>query len=557
MNDQPTFLRFPLSIRRKIYRLCSLTRPCPIDFNFEGERQRWIEVARATNPLAIAQCCQYQQLRSQARLTIGFPLSPDLQCFCPPLPHQLLYVCRGVYNEVISLLYGENQFKVSPTKNDLSNHNLEVLWTLNPIIWGLIRALHIGLTESGPSLFAVPTNLPEARMVDGRSARGSKLIREFANLSEHIAGHIPASRMRFSLNCIVNDTKTGTQITEPLQRLPPMLAAAVCLSPTPKDGFLKQLARTSARALTGESKDYQESQKAATSWNDLPKELRLNILSCTDLAVQWSHSHDTFSQTDGFEVEAGKLAPRAFKCCLNCTSTLSTCCCPSVHGAYSTTCTCPALPVALFRTSRLMHAEATLVFYSQNRFILRDDFAATKRFLIGLSPAALHHLRTLDMKISFQQLYNMRVPHSQVARDWADLVATVASLLSIPTLWLSIDAGHMRTDMISLNDDGDHYYAWLRPAYAQLFEPLYQQLKGKGLQKFHVFLCWWLEYETLAEKEVMGSGYQSEAEGKLSWQERNPWFPHSQRLLVKRRPVAFSLGHVDQTDPPPAGTPSF
>ena len=110
-----------------------------------------------------------------------------------------------------------------------------------------------------------------------------------------------------------------------------------------------------------------------------------------------------------------------------------------------------------------MHAEATLVFHTQNRFIFRGDFAATKRFLIGLSPAALHHQRTLDMEISFQQLYNMKVPQSQVARDWANLVATVASLLSIPKLWLSIDAGPMRNDMISLNDEGDHDYAWLRP----------------------------------------------------------------------------------------------
>ena len=167
---------------------------------------------------------------------------------------------------------------------------------------GLMMALHIGLTESGPSTFAVPTKRPEAGTVDGRSARGSTLIREFAALNEHIAGHNPASRIRSSLRCIVNDTQTGTQITEPLQRLPPMLAATICLSHTLKDRFLRELARMSAQALTAESKDYRESQKAATSWNDLPKELRLNILSCTDLAVQWPHSHDTFSETDGFEI---------------------------------------------------------------------------------------------------------------------------------------------------------------------------------------------------------------------------------------------------------------
>ncbi|KAK3167472.1 hypothetical protein OEA41_010599 [Lepraria neglecta] len=74
-------------------------------------------------------------------------------------------------------------------------------------------------------------------------------------------------------------------------------------------------------------------------------------------------------------------------------------------------------------------------------------------------------------------------------------------------------------------------YAWLHTSYAHLFNPLYQQLKDTALKKFHVFLCWFLDYEAAVEREVIGPGYQRGVEGKPQWRERNPWYPHVQGML--------------------------
>lgn len=71
-----------------------------------------------------------------------------------------------------------------------------------------------------------------------------------------------------------------------------------------------------------------------------------------------------------------------------------------------------------------------------------------------------------------------------------------------------------------MNDQNDYDYAWLHTAYAQLFAPLHQQLRDRGLREFHVLLSWWLEYEIVAERAVMGSGYDSGSEGKMDFSRR-------------------------------------
>lgn len=122
----------------------------------------------------------------------------------------------------------------------------------------------------------------------------------------------------------------------------------------------------------------------------------------------------------------------------------------------------------------------------------------------------------------------MQDPNSDAANDWATLLASVASLLQMPKLWLSIDAGGFRDSFEFLNNNGHHDYSWIRTAYTTLFGPLYVHLsKDRRPEKFHVFLCWFTEEEAKAEKEVMGGEYDSVAEGKVVWRVRQPAFPHS------------------------------
>lgn len=315
-----------------------------------------------------------------------------------------------------------------------------------------------------------------------------------------------------------------------------MAELAICLGADPDDKALKGVARRAALWLTAKDRESETQQISSRSWNGLPKEIRLDILSRTNLVDRyWSSNKNGPLRRDGFQIESGKLVLRAQVCCQSCSSTLSICSCPTLQAAFSTTCICPAVPGALLRVSKLLYSESTEVFFSRNRFIISGDFAATRRFLLDLPPVVVPHLRIVDLEISFRQLHDMRNSDSQTAWDWEELVASVASLLQLPKLWLSIDAGDMREVILATDDQGAEDDAWLHTSYTKIFNPLYQHLRGAGLRKFHVFLCWWPHYEALAEREVMGSGYESSTEGKPSWIERMPSYPHVDQLRRERR----------------------
>lgn len=515
MDNSPTFLKLPLSIRIKIYRLCDIVRPCPIDLNFEGVRRRWIAIERATRHPDTVRVCRYQQLRRTARRGPQPDYPSGLRCFCPSLPYHLLYASHAMYDEIMPLLYGENGFRVSPWKDDSPEHPLKVLWTLSSDAWKCIKSLHIGFTETKPSQYA---DHPGIETIDVKTTAGSILMREWSALIEHLADRTPPLSMRLGFNCMVKDVDSGAQYIKPLERLPPMIDAAVCLSPNPNHTALKKLAKTAVLELTRKAQHHRTPQKQNLSWNQLPRETRYAILGYTDLVARLSPDFSYLVSRDRFEIEAGNLVPRATLCCVKCTPTLSTCYCPSKRAAFSDTCICPTTPVALFSSSRLMHSDATFVFFSQNCFTFTGDFSATRRWIFNLPPIYLQHLRTVELEVTFEQLYRgIRNPDTQVARDWAALITSVASLLQLPKLWLIINAGPMRDILLEMDDQGDYDYAWLHTAYAQLFGPLRQQLRGRGLRRFYVLLGWWIEYETIGERAVMGPDYDSQSEGKLEF----------------------------------------
>ena len=83
----------------------------------------------------------------------------------------------------------------------------------------------------------------------------------------------------------------------------------------------------------------------------------------------------------------------------------------------------------------------------------------------------------------------------------------------------------MRNEMMSLNNDEDHDYAWSYISYVKLSNPLYQHLRGARLRRLHVFRCWWDDLEAIVENRVMGLEYESNAKGKPSLTERYPRYP--------------------------------
>ena len=533
-----TLLLLPIKIRIKIYSYCGLIRPCPIDLNIESVRQRWSAHDLATRYMGGLKIhyCQYTMIRSTTGSSHFDPdLPPGLECFCPSLPHQLLRVSRAMHLEAETVLYGMNQFKVS---RYLPGDNLKVLRALNPRVWLLLSSLHISLSEVPPSIPVIRKH--ECETIDIHGMAGWQTLQKWVAVCQDILSHVPAHWLRFSLSCNVKDIGTAREIVAPLSGLPPMSELSICLAADPTRREIQEIARDAISRLTQREMQMEPKTAAPRSsspcWTSLPKELRLDILSRTDLVDHFhlakpSYSHYYHNRRHGFEIKAGELLPRTKHCCHNCTPTLATCTCTPIHAAFSTSCTCAIVPASLFSVSRDMSADATLTFFSRNRFILSGDFAANTHFvqcILAHNVIAISCIRRLDLEISYQQLYDMQDPNSDAANDWATLVASVASLLQMPRLWLSIDAGGFRDSLEFLNNNGHHDYSWIHTAYAALFAPLYVHLSNnRRPEKFHIFLCWFTEEEAKAEKEVMGGEYDSVAEGKVVWRVRHPAFPHS------------------------------
>ena len=255
----------------------------------------------------------------------------------------------------------------------------------------------------------------------------------------------------------------------------------------------------------------------ARSWNDLPKEIRIKILESTHLVRHWDWTW-CWAGSDGANVLDGRLQfPEEHD--NDCTHTPA-----AGHGH----CPCTVgywipFPAALFRVSRQMRDEAREVFYSRNRFVFKGSLVESAHFLDNLPATARALIRKVDLGLSFEQLWDMGDPDSQAFQEWKLLIRIIQARLPLHNLWLSVDAGSLAQELIELNNDGDQDYAWLRTAYYHIFGPL---RRLKGLKKFHVFLSWSLAYEAVAEKEIMGSNYESKAEGKIPYEVRDLDCPH-------------------------------
>ena len=513
LNSPVNFLHLPQNVRNKVYRLLRIKRPCHIDLLLESRRRRWMKDPRVREIFN-------QVMRTPSRYRCHIILERArglrykegskvrLECFCPPLPLHLLYVCRTFYKDIVPLLYGDNTFKLRGRENDKLD-NSRIIWTLSSQAWASMRSLHIGINDGGRS----PT-----QALDGNSPHGRRVVKEWNAICRHLGARVSPSRMKLCVSCQVDDINTARQIVRPLKKFPLLRGSAIYLNHDRQKEALGSIAKTTALELMGVNLHPRLNQ----SWDDLPKEIRVKTLEYTGLVRCWEGS---LVSSDEVNVRNNGFHLGSHECCMKCTDTLSVCCCPARSASFSDKCTYDPFPSALFSVSKRMRDDATEVFYSRNRFVFRDDFSATSRFLVSLPDTTLAHIRDIDLEFSCDEVLsaNTSRPGSQVAREWQRLVMVIRDRLPLQKLWLSINLGDMWQELLELDYEGGHDYGWLRTEYQQIIRPLRQL---KGLKKFHVFLSWFLNYEADAEKEVMGPDYDSAAEGKLPYRLRHFRFPH-------------------------------
>jgi hypothetical protein len=194
------------------------------------------------------------------------------------------------------------------------------------------------------------------------------------------------ARLFLNFICDVTELSVGQEVVEPFLRASkPLLAGCSIRLSCKPDHDLRHLAERAVQAMTETDRPIIEpgsKSKKCRSFSDLPAELRLLILSLTDLVtpqreVNWSPETGFFCWSSGSHLQPyspltqhgtweqlESVSDRfrtAQGLCNEWTSgPLYGCFCNAGHAAYSTIypCKCWAPPRSLFLVSRTMHRDA-------------------------------------------------------------------------------------------------------------------------------------------------------------------------------------------------------
>ena len=145
--------------------------------------------------------------------------------------------------------------------------------------------------------------------------KGRDTVEEWSSLISQISHQIPPLSMHIEIVCSVKDLAAGLEISKPLRLLPQMAGASIWLGPFrhPDRSTLKKLAKDTARGLTSNTHRCDSQQLKRLSWWHIPSEIRLHILSCTDLTARSSpvEGYSRRTPPDSFSVFNGRIRPRA------------------------------------------------------------------------------------------------------------------------------------------------------------------------------------------------------------------------------------------------------
>ena len=186
-----------------------------------------------------------------------------------------------------------------------------------------MSSLHLALTYTWPWCHSWKhLRQPQLETVNSVSIEGSQMIQSWTEVCVQLLCQIPPSRLKLSLCCNLSDKESALQVVEPLKRLQPVAEAAIWLGPDPNRKDLIRIAKKAVIELTRSTRATRALPASRLSWNHLPREIRLAILSYTTLVARFPLAGPRPPvQADGFEICAGELLPRMSVCCFNCKPT--------------------------------------------------------------------------------------------------------------------------------------------------------------------------------------------------------------------------------------------
>lgn len=327
----------------------------------------------------------------------------------------------------------------------------------------------------------------------------------------------------------MQDYNTALAVTRPffadLDQTEPLLAhCSIRLSRRRDDAISKLAEEAVIAATTGKAKS--EDSSDSFPFMDLPAELRLEILSYTDIVaprkeVEWNPSAGGYyvRYLDAYwhPEHSFHLGSEEFPYMPCWNNSYSGCFCRAQHAAYSSeiACNCWTRPSPFFLVNRAFCADAQRVFYSENRFVItpngepwedadRTDRLPASIFLSDVVPKhCLRYLRELEFVFpSLGKIVTYCQPQSREWQDWVRTLNSVADKLNLPNLTIRVlfaewhpgaGAGHQPYEddhPVYRQSQDEHEFNLMRQAYVDTITPL-QRLRG--LRSFFVYLKdpWW------------------------------------------------------------------
>ncbi|MCJ1293253.1 hypothetical protein MMC34_004807 [Xylographa carneopallida] len=392
--------------------------------------------------------------------------------------------------EASDILFGQNKFIVRASRPDLLAH----VFVPGSNALSKIRYLHVNLE-----------NPDETKGLRLNNTRDRTLIGAWVTSCTRLAPLICPWRLHFTFACAPADTDTALYLADTLRLLPPVKHCALSFGSYLGDSF-----RSTVHELCLELSDVENLPEGPFPFWSLPRELRLHVLAQTDLVAKTQlHIHD------------GGLASRGV-CCTGCCDALQDCCCLTRPNTFSLTCCCALGTTGLLRVSHEMYTDALEVLYAHNKFRFTGPPGQTLALLSRLSPTAVRSLRdvALELKWEDHSVWNER--QTQFNHTWLELLKFIRTHFELNVLSLTIHGNLWTYQQEDWTVDwplGQEYYEDIRAFYRDVLGPV-QILKR--LKAYSVYLrdkVFW-EMEEPAERDVMGSEYQSSRFGKISPEDR-------------------------------------